>query len=216
LFDLGYVIEILPSLLQAGVVTVEATLGGFALALVLGLVIAVLRLSSSKPISWTAQAYMEFIRGTPLLIQLFFLFYLLPQTGLVLPALAAGIVGLGINHSAYTAEVYRSGIEGVGRAQWEAAVALNLPATRTWSRVILPQAIPPVVPALGNYALSMFKDTALLSTITVRELLGTALVEAQQSFRYLEAFTLVGVLYMALSYPSALLIRRVETRFVAR
>ena len=129
--------------------------------------------------------------------QLFFLFYILPGYGLTLDALTTGVLALGLHYSSYTAEVYRSGIQGVPRGQWEAATALNFSPVQTWRRVILPQAIPPVIPALGNYLIGMFKDTPLLATITVLELLGTALTEAGRTFRYLEPITLVGLIFLA-------------------
>jgi polar amino acid transport system permease protein len=173
-------------------------------------------MSPSRPLSRAAVAYIEFVRSTPLLIQLFFLFYVLPAFGITMSSLLTGILGLGLHYSTYTAEVYRSGIEGVPRGQWEAAVALNLPPFQTWTRVILPQAIPPIIPVLGNYLIGMFKDTPLLATITVRELLGAALNAAGESFRYLEPISLVGAIFFVLSYPSALLIRRLEVGLAIR
>jgi polar amino acid transport system permease protein len=212
-FDVDYALEILPMLLNATVVTFQATMWGMALAIVGGLVLAVLRMSRVRPVSAIAAGYIEFVRSTPLLTQLFFLFYILPIYGLTLDAFATGVLGLGLHYSSYTAEVYRGGIQGVPRGQWEAATALNLSPLRTWRLVVLPQAIPPVIPALGNYLVSMFKDTPLLATITVLELLGVALTEAGRSFRYLEPITIVGAIFLALSFPSALLVRGLERRF---
>lgn len=215
-FSVAYALTILPVLLRASIVTLEATIGGMAVALVGGLLIAIARMSSIRPLSLAAQGYVEFIRSTPLLIQLFFLFYVLPEYGVMFSPLLTGVVGLGLHYSSYTAEVYRAGILGVPRGQWEAADALNLSPLRTWARIILPQSIPPVVPVLGNYLISMFKDTALLSTITVRELLGTALGEAANSFRYLEPITLVGIIFLALSYGSALVVNHLQSRVESR
>lgn len=211
-FDVGYALEILPRLLAATVVTIEATFGGMAVALVGGLILAMMRMSGSRVLSAVAVGFTEFVRGTPLLIQLFFLFYVLPLYGFQAGALVTGIIGLGIHYSAYTAEVYRAGVESVGRGQWEAAVALNFSTAHTWWRIVLPQAIPPVIPVLGNYLIGMFKETPLLATITVLELLGTAQVEAATTYRYFEPYTLVGLIFLALSYPSALLIKRLEAR----
>jgi polar amino acid transport system permease protein len=212
-FDVDYAARILPMLLNATVVTFQATMWGMALAITGGLLLAVLRMSRFRPISAVAGGYIQFVRSTPLLTQLFFLFYILPLYGLTLDAFMTGVLGLGLHYSSYTAEVYRSGIQGVPRGQWEAATALNLSPLRTWRLVVLPQAIPPVIPALGNYLVSMFKDTPLLATITVLELLGVALAEAGTSFRYLEPITIVGAIFLALSFPSALLIRQLERRF---
>jgi polar amino acid transport system permease protein len=126
-----------------------------------------------------------------------------------------GVLALGVHYSAYTSEVYRAGIDSVPRGQWEAAAALNLPRARTFFRVILPQALPPVVPALGNYVVAMFKDTPLLSTITVLELLFTAKNLGAETFRYLEPFTLVGLLFLIVSLAAAGGIRMLERRMPA-
>lgn len=216
MFDAGYALEILPRLLQATVVTVAATIGGMAVALVGGLLLALLRLSGSRVLGAIAVGITEFVRGTPLLIQLFFLFYILPLYGFRADPLFTGIIGLGIHYSAYTAEVYRAGVESVARGQWEAAIALNLSTAQTWRRIVLPQAIPPVIPVLGNYLIGMFKETPLLATITVLELLGTAQAEAATTFRYFEPYTLVGIIFLALSYPSARLVKRLEARRATR
>jgi polar amino acid transport system permease protein len=213
-FDINYALQITPLLLTATIVTFEATIGGMAIATVGGMLLAVMRLSRFRPIAFVGGAYVQFVRSTPLLTQLFFLFYILPVYGFALDALTTGVLALGLHYSSYTAEVYRAGIQGVPRGQWEAATALNLSTLQTWRRVILPQAIPPVIPALGNYLIGMFKDTPLLATVTVLELLGTALTDAGRTFRYLEPITLVGLIFLALSYPSALFVRALDRRFV--
>jgi polar amino acid transport system permease protein len=136
----------------------------------------------------------------------------LPQSGLRLSPLATGVVGLGVHYSAYLAEVYRAGLDAVPRGQWEAASVLGLSRARTFVRVILPQAITPMVPALGNYLLSMFKDSAMLSAITVLELMQRAKLLGAAEFRYLEPLTLVGLLFLVVSLPGAKLVRRLEDR----
>lgn len=211
-FDWSYAREILPDLLRAAVTTLEATVGGMAIALVLGLLLAMLLLSRSRPLAWASRSVLEFVRGTPLLIQLFFLFYVLPDFGVKAAPLVTGIVGLGVHYATYTAEVYRAGIQAVPRGQWEAAVALNIGPRDTWTRIVLPQAVRPMVPALGNYLIAMFKETPLLATITVLELLGTAQSDAAATYRYFESYTLVGLIFLALSIPAALLVRRLEVR----
>jgi len=169
-FDLHYAEQILPALLRASMYTIFITLIGFAIALVLGLVLAVLRRSPIKPLARTVGFIVEFIRSTPLLIQVYVLFYVLPVYGITMSALTAGTVGIALHYACYTSEVYRAGLNGVARGQWEAACALSLSPWRTYSGVILPQAIRPVIPALGNYLVAMFKDTPVLSAITVVEL----------------------------------------------
>jgi len=211
-WDWEFAFSILPDLLLGLVVTVQATLLGSSVAFSLGLVWAIARRSSYWLISRPVGAVVEFLRGTPLLIQLYFIFYVLPDLGIKLPAFTAGVVGLGIYFSTYASEVYRAGIEGVRKGQWEAATALNLSPTRTWTSVILPQAIPAVIPALGNYLIAMFKDSALLAAITVVELLNAAQEIGADTFRYLEPLTLVAVLFLAISYPSSVMMRRLESR----
>ena len=162
---------------------------------------------------------MEFIRSTPLLAQLFFIFYALPQlpyVGISLSPLTAGILGLGIHYSTYLSEVYRAGIDAVPRGQWEAAIALNFSKGRTWLNIILPQAIPPIVPVLGNYLIGMFKDTPMLSAVTVVELLLTARIIGTHSFRFIEPFTMVGILFLVLSYISSLGVQWLEYRLNSR
>jgi polar amino acid transport system permease protein len=211
-WDWAYAIEILPRLLEATIVTVQATVVGFLLALVLGLVLALLRRSPVRAVSWVATAFIGFIRSTPLLVQLYFLFFILPGAGIRMSPFVTGVIGLGMHYGTYLSEVYRAGIDSVPKGQWEAATALNFSVIRTWRAVILPQAIPPMIPAFGNYFIVMFKETPLLSAITVVELLGAAQNVGARSFRFVEPYTLVGIIFFVLSYPSALLIRRLEER----
>lgn len=209
-WDFEWTFRVLPDLLRGLSVTVQATLLGYLIALVLGLVIAMVR---RVPVVGTiVHAVMEFIRTTPLLVQLVFVFALAPSQ---VSALTVGIAVLGVHYAAYTAEVYRSGIEGVAKGQWEAARALSLPASRTWGAVVLPQAIRKVIPALGNYLIAMFKDTPLLLAITVVELLATARQVGSAGFRIVEAYTVVGFLFLLVSIPSAIIIRRLERRYAA-
>lgn len=215
-FDVAYALEILPKLLAASVVAVEATVGGFLLALVAGLLLALARLSTMRWLRGLAAAYIQFVRSTPLLIQLYFVFFVLPEYGIRFEPLTTGILVLGLHISSFTAEVYRAGIEGVPHGQWDAAVALEFPPWYTWSRIILPQAVPPMIPVLGNYLIGMFKDSAILATISVAELLGTALNEASRSFRYLEPLLLVGLIFLVLSLAASALVRMTEARLARR
>jgi polar amino acid transport system permease protein len=210
LFDWQFALEILPQLARAAVLTIEATLLGFALAAVLGLALALLRRSRDPWTSTITGGFIEFIRSTPVLIQIFFLYFVFPRFGVVIPAMTAGVMALGLHYACYCSEVYRAGLEGVPRGQWEAAVALNLGPLRTYRDVIIPQAIPPVVPALGNYLIGMFKETPLLSAIAVLELMQTAKIIGSETFRYLEPITMVGVFFLIMSLVSAAGVRRVE------
>ncbi|GLY71479.1 ectoine/hydroxyectoine ABC transporter permease subunit EhuD [Amycolatopsis taiwanensis] len=212
IWDWNFAVQILPELLNGLWVTVRITLAGIVIALVLGLVVAILRHARIPVVRQVLWFYVEFVRGTPLLVQAYFAFYVLPLYGITLSAMVTGIIVIGVNYSAYTAEVYRAGIESVPRGQWEAATALSLPLRRRWQAVVLPQAVRAVVPALGNYLMQMFKDSAILSAITVFELLGHATAIGSGNYRYLEPYTLVGILFLVVSYPAAKLIRRLELR----
>jgi polar amino acid transport system permease protein len=210
--DFAYMAEILPTLLLATLITIRIAVIGFALAILAGLVFALLRFSRNSLVSGTVFAITEFIKLTPLIVQLFFAYYVMPEIGMQLPAEPTGILVIGLHYACYTMEVFRSGILSVSTGQWEAASALSLPRSVVWSRVVLPQAIRPMIPALGNYLIQLFKEVPLLSTITVFELLNTANLIAGQSFKYFEVLTIAGLIFFMISYPSSLLIRRLETR----
>nr|WP_315846665.1 ectoine/hydroxyectoine ABC transporter permease subunit EhuD [uncultured Achromobacter sp.] len=211
-FDWSFALEILPTLGSALIITIQATVLGMLVAVTLGLVLAMLRRSRLRIVSLPTAFVIEFVRSTPLLVQMYFLFYVLPLTGAQMSPLTTGIVALGLHYAAYCAEVYRAGIEAVPRGQWEAATALNMSRWRTAVGVVLPQAIPPVVPALGNYLVAMFKDTPLLSAITVVELLQQSKMIGSATFRYTEPLTLVGLLFLALSLVAAWGVRGLEAR----
>ena len=210
LWDWDYALEILPILGEASIVTVQATVLGFALALALGLLFAIGRMVGPRWLRRTVGGVVEFVRSTPLLIQIFFLYYVMPDFGLALDALATGVIALGLHYGAYCSEVYRAGLDNVPKGQWEASIALNLSPWTTFRDVILPQAIPPVVPALGNYLVALFKETPLLSAIAVMELMQTAKILGSESFQYTEPITLVGAFFLVFSLISAALIRRLE------
>jgi polar amino acid transport system permease protein len=212
-WDWNFALEILPLLLKGLRITVQATILGILVAMALGLVLAMARRSQRKLISWPVGGLVEAVRSTPLLAQLFFLYFVLPEFGIVLSPLVLGVFGLGLHYACYTSESYRAGIESVPRGQWEAAVALNMSQPTRWRTVILPQAIPTVIPALGNYLVAMFKEAPLLSTVTVPELLAEARSIQSVSFRGLEPFTMAGVLFLAVSIPAAVLVRFLERRF---
>ncbi|MDQ2633582.1 MAG: ectoine/hydroxyectoine ABC transporter permease subunit EhuD [Pseudomonadota bacterium] len=212
-WDWNFVWQIMPTMIEGVKITILATLLGAALAAVVGLVIAVLRRSPNPWVSRPVAFFAEFIRGTPLLVQLYFIFYVLPDIGILLPALLAGVIGLGLHYGTYTAEVYRAGIDNVPRGQWEAAKACNLSTSQTWTRIILPQAIPPMIPALANYFVAMFKETPLLSAITILELMNQAKSVANTYYRYIEPITLVGAFFLAISLVAVVLLRWLEHRY---
>jgi polar amino acid transport system permease protein len=212
-WDWDFVREIMPTLIEGVKITILATLLGSILATVVGLGIAIARRSHRRLIARSIGFLAEFIRGTPLLVQLYFLFYVLPDIGILLPPLVAGVIGLGLHYGTYTAEVYRAGIDNLARGQWEAAKACNLTSRQSWLHIVLPQAIPPMIPALANYFIAMFKETPLLSAITVLELMNQAKSVANSSYRYIEPMTLVGAFFLAISIPSVLALRWLERRY---
>lgn len=212
-WDWGFVAQITPTLLAGLKLTLLITFLSAILAAVLGLTFAIARRSPSKAIARPVGWFVEFIRGTPLLVQLYFIFYVLPDVGIVLSPLVAGVIGMGLHYATYTAEVYRAGIENVARGQWEAARATNLTMRQTWVHVIIPQAVPPMIPALANYLIAMFKETPLLSAITVLELMNQAKSVANSSYRYIEPMTMVGVFFLVMSLISVVILRWLESRF---
>jgi polar amino acid transport system permease protein len=209
-WDWGFTREILPLILQASVITVIATVLGFAIAATLGLAFAIGRMFGPRWLSVPLAGFIEAIRSTPLLIQIFFIYFVGPEFGITIDAITAGILALGIHYATYCSEVYRAGLANIPRGQWEACVALNLPIGQTFRDIIIPQAIPPVVPALGNYLVALFKDTPLLSAIGVLEMMQTAKIIGSENFRYTEPITLVGVIFLLFSLIAASLIRLVE------
>jgi polar amino acid transport system permease protein len=216
IFDFPFAWKILPQLLEGFAVTVEASLLGFLLASVAGLLLAIARRSSRIWIRHPVIGVLEFVRSTPFLVQLFFVFFILPQYGITFRPFTIGIIALGIHYSTYTAEVYRAGIEGVAKGQWEAAIALNYGFWDRWRRIILPQAIPPMVPVLGNYLITIFKETPLLSAITVVEVMHVARLIGAETYQFLEPMTLVGLLMLAISLVAAYGVRRFDTYLSAR
>lgn len=200
--------EALPLLLDGFRTTLLATVLGTLVAAVLGLVIAVAGRAPSRIVTVPVRIVMEFVRSTPLLVQLVGAAALFPKV----EPLLVGIAVLGVHYATYTSEVYRAGIDGVPKGQWEACRALSLPARRTWRAVILPQAVRNVLPALGNYAISMFKETPFLAVITVHEMVFEARTYGTDHFAYTEAFTLAGLVFLVASYPTSLLMRKLEKR----
>ncbi|MFW6693531.1 ectoine/hydroxyectoine ABC transporter permease subunit EhuD [Streptomyces sp. MAR4 CNX-425] len=212
-FDWDVVDEFMPRFWDGVLVTLQALALGTLIAFALGLVWAMAQRAPQRWICWPVTAVTEFIRNTPLLVQLFFLFYVVPEWGPSMSPLTTGIVGLGLHYSTYTAEVYRAGIDGVPVGQWEASKALSLSRGRTWTSVILPQAIRRVVPALGNYVVAMLKDSPMIAVIGALDMLGEAQMYSNETFTT-EAITVVGVAFIVIAYPASLLIRVLERRLV--
>ncbi|MCB1470066.1 MAG: ectoine/hydroxyectoine ABC transporter permease subunit EhuD [Rhizobiaceae bacterium] len=203
--------EILPRLIVATGNTLLAAGLGYGIAVVLGLILALAQRTPSRALTLAVREAAEFIRSTPLVLQIFFVFYVGPQFGLRLSPWTAGMIAIGLHYAAYLSEVYRGGLESVPKGQWEAATSLNLSTARTYFRVIIPQALPPSLAGMGNYLVGIFKDTPMLSVIGVAELMHTANAIGSETYRFLEPYTLVGVIFLAISLPTAAGIRLFES-----
>lgn len=213
IWDNQYAMEVLWRDLLPGLkVTLQAVFWGMPIALALGLVWAIARRSPWRLLWWPAGSIVEFVRSTPLLVQLYFLFYVLPNFGVSMSPLLTGVLGLGLHYSCYTAEVYRAGIDAVPQGQWRAAKALNLTTWQTYRHVVLPQAIPPIIPALGNYLIAMFKDAPILSLITVLGILGRAKNVGNETYAYLEPLTLVGIIFLIVSLVAGFAVSWLDRR----
>jgi len=183
---------------------------GYSIALVVGLILALAQRTPYRVLSFCVREFVEFVRSTPLVLQIFFVFYVGPQFGIRLSPWVSGMIAIGLHYAAYLSEVYRAGLDSIPQGQWEACVALNLSTKRTYFRIVIPQAIPVVIPGAGNYLVGIFKDTPMLSVIGVMELFHTATAIGANTYRFLEPYTLVGLIFLSLSLPAAMFLRRFE------
>ncbi len=205
-----FVWQILPLLAWATINTLIAAGIGYAIALVLGLVLALAQRTPWRALTIVVREAVEFIRSTPLVLQIFFVFYVFPQFGVRLSPWTSGMIAIGLHYAAYLSEVYRAGLDGVPRGQWEACRALNLSTRRTYLGIVIPQALPIALPGMGNYLVGIFKDTPMLSVIGVAELMHAANSIGSETYRFLEPYTMVGVIFLAISLPTAHAIRHFE------
>ncbi len=210
LFNPQVAVQNIGPLLGGLLITVELTLVVIVLSLIFALFVALAGMSRIAPLRWAVKSYIEVIRGTPLLLQLIYVYYVLPSIGIRLDAFAAGVLALTLNYSAYISEVYRGGILAIARGQHDAAAALGMTHALAMRRIILPQAIRLIIPTLGNYFIGLFKDTALASAVSIQELVFTAQVRAALSYQYFTLYTVVGVMYFAVSFPAARLVGYLE------
>ena len=206
-----FAIEILPGMLLATLNTIMAAGIGYAIAMIVGLLFLLGQRTPIKFVNMINREIVEFIRSTPLLIQLFFVYFVLPQFGITLSAWVCGMITIGLHFGTYLSEVYRGALEGVPKTQWEACRALNFTTFYTYRRIVLPQAFPVAIPGMGNYLVGIFKDTPLLSTIGVAELFHAATAVGGYHYRYLEPYTIVGIIFLILSVPAAMGIRKLES-----
>lgn len=208
----SYLWSVLPDMLRGLVVSVQATALSMVIALVAAIPVLLLRVSSNRLLRGIGVGYIMAVRNTPLLAQLYVYFYILPNYHILLSPLTVGVLGLATQFSAYIAETYRAGYESVPRGQWEAASAVGLSRSTTLMRVVAPQAIRPAIPVLANHLLIMFKDTSVLTAVTVTELFGETITLASASFRYTLLFSAMGLIYLTVCYPAGRVIVRLERR----
>lgn len=206
-------LDYLPDLLQGLLWTLGISAAVMVLSLIGALFVALARLSPWKPVRGMALSYVEIIRCTPALVQLYYIFYVLPLFGLALPALVAGVVAFTLIYSAFISEVYRAALMAVPPTQMEAARALGMNYWQAMFKVILPQAARTATPPTVNYLLSLIKDTSLLSVITIQELMFSGLILASRTFEYFTILTLVAIIYFVVCFPLTILARRLERRF---
>ncbi|WP_285426610.1 ectoine/hydroxyectoine ABC transporter permease subunit EhuD [Pseudomonas sp. efr-133-TYG-103a] len=211
-FDYAFAWSIVPDLFDGLVVTVQVVVLGFLLAVLVGLLLALAQRTRFGVVRRLSAAYLSFFRNTPLMVQLYVLFFAFPLAGITLPAITTGVIGLGLYYGAYIAEAFRGAIDGVPAGQWEAARALDFDAATTWQRIILPQALKPMLPVLGNYLIGMFKETPLLAVITIPELFQAAKQIAGMTYRYNEPYTVMALMFLAISIPTSLLFKYFERR----
>ena len=207
--------DFLPILLKGAVVTVEVTVLSFLLSSVIGLGLALMRLSPIKAVSAAGATIVNIIRGLPIIVQLFYIYFVLPDIGIQLSAFQAGVIGLGIAYSAYQAENFRAGIEAVDPGQREAAQAMGMRGALIMRRVILPQAFRIALPPYGNTLVMMLKDSSLVSTITVAEMTRAGQLIASSTFQNMTVYTLVALLYLVMSLPLVFGLRKLEHRMGA-
>ena len=201
-----------PFLLKGAIYTIVLSLGGMFFGMLLGFALALMRLSPLKILSWTSRVYVSFFRGTPLLVQLFMIYYGLPQLGIQLDPLPAALVGFSLNMAAYVCEILRAAIGSIDRGQWEAAASIGMTRAQTLRRAILPQAARTALPPLGNSFISLVKDTALAATIQVPELFRQAQLITARTFEIFTMYLAAALIYWVLASALALLQNHLEAR----
>ena len=205
--------EYLPLLAKGALVTVEVFICALVVATLLGLVWALMRVSRVRALSGFSKVLINVIRGIPILVQLFYIYFVFPEIGIQLSAFEAGVIGLGFAFSCYMAEVFRAGIEAVDPGQVEAAQSLGMGRALILWRVVLPQAFKISLPPYGNTCIMLLKDTSQTSIITVAELSFEGKLIASSTFKNTEIFSLVAVWYLVMCVPLILLVGQLEKKF---
>ncbi|MGA0605120.1 amino acid ABC transporter permease [Phenylobacterium sp. VNQ135] len=213
---LARAVEFLPILLKGVLVTLQVTVGALLLSIVLGLMWALMGRSRLKPVRLLSRTVINVVRGVPIIVQLFYVYFVLPEFGLSLDALAAGIIGLGIAYSVYQAENFRAGFESVDPALVEAAQSLGMSERKILQRLMMPLAVRTALPPFGNTSIMLLKDSSIASTITVAELTRAGQLLAVSTFQNMTVYTLIALLYLAMSLPLTVAVHQLERRMARR
>ena len=209
-FFLVLIPKYMPFLLQGAVVTLELSVISMTAAVVIGLLVALGRLAPSRLLAGVLSAYVEIWRNVPLIVQLLVIYFSLPQFGITLPGFWAGVLGLSLNVGAYLSEVFRAAIISIDVGQKDAGLSIGMSRVTVYSRVILPQALRIAVPTIGGYFISLLKDSSLVSYIAVNELLRNGTIVISNTFKSMEIYLMVAIVYFVLSFIAARLVVRVE------
>lgn len=209
-------VEFVPILFEGAKLSIQVMIGSLLFSTVLGMIWALMRVSKYRVLVWFSGAMINILRGIPIIVLLFYIYFVMPDVGISLPAIHAAIIGLGLAYSAYQAENFRAGIEAIDRGQMEAAMAMGMSWTMMMRRVILPQAIKIILPPYGNIMIMMLKDSSQASTITVAELALQGKLIATSNFKNATVFTLVALMYLVMCVPLIMLVRHLEKRNAAK
>ncbi|MCW0002138.1 amino acid ABC transporter permease [Pararhizobium sp. YC-54] len=205
-----------PFLLKGALVTLQLSIVSMACALVIGLGVALARLSGIRILDWVFGLYVEIWRDVPLIVQLMVIYFTLPEVGISLPGFWAGVLGLSLNLGAYLSEVFRSAISSVDPGQKEAARSIGMSHIMTYRRVVLPQALRVAIPTVGGYFISLLKDSSLVSFIAVNELMRNGTILISNTFRSMEIYMMVAFIYFILSFVASRVVREIEQRLTPK
>ena len=211
-FFLVLIPKYMPFLLEGALVTLELSLLSMLIATIIGLLVAVGRLTNVGPLNWVLQTYVEVWRNVPLIVQLLLIYFTLPEIGLVLPPFWAGVLGLSLNLGAYLSEVFRAAIGSIDKGQRDAAMSVGMSRLTAFKRIVLPQALLIALPTLGGYFIALLKDCALVSFIAVNELLRNGTIIISSTFRSMEIYLMVAMIYFIMSFISSRIVRWLELR----
>ncbi|KRL35345.1 amino acid ABC transporter permease [Liquorilactobacillus uvarum] len=210
--NLGFTLSKIPIMFQASLMTIELTVVSLIAGTILAIIIAFMRISKRKIVNGIAKFYLWIFRGTPLILQLFVLYYALPSWGITLTPFVAAVIGLSLNSAAYTAEIVRGGIISISKGQYEAANVLGMSDVQTMFLIVLPQTLRNILPAMGNQFIGMLKDTSLVSTIAMVELMREAQLIGSATFKYTEVYITAALIYLLMTSIFSFIFNKLETK----